>query len=76
MPKAGEGAANTGSCAGFTLLMGNGSSVRECESALHTLQSRLETSAGVPFDTVARRSELHCSSIESHSSAGYGKLYS
>ena len=48
MPKAGEDAANAGSRAGFTLLMGDGSGIREREGALRALQGRLEISAGIP----------------------------
>ena len=76
MPKAGEDAANAGSRAGFTLLMGDGSGICEREGALRALQGRLEISAGIPFGTVARKSELHCSFIESHSSAGYVEFHS
>ena len=54
MPKAGEDAANAGSRAGFTLLMGDGSGIREREGALRALQGRLEISAGIPFGTRLR----------------------
>ena len=76
VPKAGEDAANAGSRAGFALFVGDGSGIGEREGALRALQGQLEISAGIPFGTVARKSELHCSFIESHGSAGYGEFHS
>ena len=52
MPKAGEDAANAGSRAGFTLLMGDGSGIREREGALRALQGRCYMSAVMPLGAI------------------------